>query len=96
MHKCRAVLELRSSSATLRVAATEVGRRRIGGMDYQVGERVRSKLNLDKGVAKGDVVTILELNISTEGHFDGETAGGQHVALLPEQVEPEHPAQWSR
>jgi hypothetical protein len=61
---------------------------------YQVGERVRSLVNVDGVLAKGDVVTIVELDITVDGDFDAEI-DGRHIALRPDQVEPALPAEWS-
>jgi hypothetical protein len=47
---------------------------------YQVGERVRSLVNVDGVLAKGDVVTIVELDITVDGGFDAEI-DGRHIAL---------------
>lgn len=63
-------------------------------MRYQVGEHVRSLVNVDGVLAKGDVVTIVELDITVDGDFDAEI-DGRHVALRPDQVEPEFLAEWS-
>lgn len=63
-------------------------------MAYLVGERVKSLINVDDVLSKGDVLTIVEVGISDDGHFNAEI-DGRHVALLPDQVEPEFPAEWS-
>jgi hypothetical protein len=65
----------------------------MGAMPYQVGERVRSLISVDGVLNKGDILTIVQLNISEKGEFDAEI-NGRHVALLPDQVEVEHPAKW--
>ena len=48
-------------------------------MAYLVGERVKSLINVDDVLSKGDVLTIVEVGISDDGHFNAEI-DGRHVA----------------